>query len=81
LLLRNARDEKQLPSSTLPKMWTMAIFANLKYSRKECVRTQDASIVLQIQINGFKSKGGSMATLELLFIHNLNIPCCASILE
>ncbi len=43
------------------------------------MKTQDASIVLQIRINGFKSKGGSMAALELLSIHNLNIPCYADL--
>jgi hypothetical protein len=57
----------------------MAISVSLKYSRKECMKTQDASIVLQIRINGFKSKGGSMAALELLSIHNLNIPCYADL--
>jgi len=56
----------------------MAIFASLRYSGKECVRTQDESIVLQIGFNGFKSKSGSMATKELFFIHNLNMTSCAS---
>jgi hypothetical protein len=35
-------------------------------------------IVLQMHINGVKSNDGSMATLELFFIHNLNIPCLTS---
>jgi hypothetical protein len=56
----------------------MAIFANLRHSWIECVRPRDASIVLEIQVNGFKSKGGSMAALELFFIHNLNISCYTS---
>jgi len=74
LLLKNARDEKHFSSSTLLRMWIMAICANLRYLGKKCVRTWDASIVFQIQVNGFKSKGGYMVALNLIFIHNLNIP-------
>ncbi len=56
LLLRNVRNEKHFSSSTFPRTWTMAIFASLRYLGKECVRAQDASIVLQSGFNGFKSK-------------------------
>jgi hypothetical protein len=38
----------------------MAIFSNLLYLRKECVKTQDAWIVFQICITQLKSKGGSI---------------------
>jgi len=75
------QEMKNISSFTLLKMWTMAIFANLRYLRylmKKCVKTWDASIILQIWVNGFKSKGCSMVALELLFIHNLNIPYYAS---
>jgi hypothetical protein len=53
LILRNAKDEKHFSSSTLPRMWTMAIFANLRYVGKESVGLRDASIVLDIQVNEF----------------------------
>jgi hypothetical protein len=46
----------------------IAISANLKYSRKECVETWDALMVVQMRVTGLTSNGGSMATLELLFV-------------
>jgi hypothetical protein len=42
------------------------------------MKTLDAWIVLQMWFNGLRSNSDSMATLELFFIHNLNILCCAS---
>ncbi len=78
LSLRNVKAEIHLSSFTFLRMWTMAICANLKYSREKCMKTRDASIVFQIWVNGFKSKGGSMVALKFFFIHNLNIPCYAS---
>jgi hypothetical protein len=37
----------------------MAIFASLRYLGKKCVRIQETSIVLQVQVNGLKSKDGN----------------------
>jgi hypothetical protein len=68
LFFKNAKDDKQCSSSTLPRTWTMAIYTNLGYSRKECVKARDALMVLQMQVNGLRSNGGSMANLELLFV-------------
>ncbi len=70
LSFENAKDETQCSSSTLPRTWTMAmaISANLRYSRKECLKTWDALMVLQMQVNGLRSNGGSMETLELFFV-------------
>jgi hypothetical protein len=78
LFFKNAGDEKQHSSFTLLRTWTMAIFANLRYLGKECVKMYDALIVLQMQVSGLRSNGGSMAALELLFIQSLNIPCSTS---
>jgi hypothetical protein len=35
-------------------------------------------MVLQMQVNGLRSNGGSMATLGLLFVQSLNIPYSTS---
>ncbi len=56
----------------------MTISANLTYLGKECVKTQYASTILQIHVTGLKTKSNSMETLELLFMHNLDIPCSKS---
>ncbi len=67
LLFKNTKNEKQRSSSTLVRTWTTAIFANLMYLGKECVRTWDASTIFQICVNGLRTKGCSMVALELLF--------------
>lgn len=61
-----------------PTTWIMAISANLTYVWKECVQTQYASTIFQIHAIGLKTKGNFMETLELLFMHNLDIPCSKS---
>ncbi len=68
LLCINVKDEKHHSSFTLLRTWTMAISTNLKYSKNECVKIGDALMVFQMWINGLRSNGGSMATLELFFI-------------
>jgi hypothetical protein len=35
-------------------------------------------MVLQMQVSGLRSNGGSMIALELIFIQSLNIPCSTS---
>jgi hypothetical protein len=59
LLFKNAKNEKHFSFYRIPRMWTMAISASLRYWGKECMRIQETSIVLQIQVNGFKSKDGN----------------------
>jgi hypothetical protein len=56
----------------------MAISINLKCLWKECVKTLDVWMVLQMWVNGLKSNGDSKMALELLFIHILNISCSTS---
>jgi hypothetical protein len=56
----------------------MAIFANLKILNEKMHENMRCINYLPNLGQWIKSKGGSMAALELFFIHNLNIPCCAS---
>jgi hypothetical protein len=66
LLFKNTKNEKQRSFSTLPRTWTTSISTNLIYLGKECVRTWDASTILQICVNGLRTKGCFITTLKLL---------------
>jgi len=60
-------------SSMLPRIYTMAMFANLKYSREEQASNLDAEKVCQRHIKGFTSIGLTIATHAFDFMANLII--------
>lgn len=66
----------QHSSSTLPRTWIMAISTNLTY-----LGMCQNSICIKYPPNSrhkIENKSNSMETLELLFMHNLDIPCSKS---
>jgi len=64
---------KTLLSSMLPRIYTVVIFANLKYFRKEQTSNLDAEKVHQRCIKGFTSIGLTIAAHAFDFMASLNI--------
>ncbi len=64
---------KTLLSSMLPRIYTMAIFVNLKYSGKEQANNLDAEKVRQRCIKGFTSIGLTITAHAFDFMASLNI--------
>jgi len=60
-------------SSMLPRIYTMAIFANLKYSGKEQANNLDDKKVCQKHVKGFTSIGLIVVTHAFDFMATLNI--------